>query len=66
MMSFILLITYFRGFSRVFQIYQMTRSKIFQRDDRVAIKTALLFNMPYNDIQKKLNVTRDQISYARN
>ena len=36
------------------------------RDDRVAIKTALLFNIPYKDIQKKLNVTRGQILYARN
>ena len=35
------------------------------RDQRLAIQTALLFKVPYSEIQSKLNVTRSQISYAR-
>ena len=36
------------------------------RDQRLAIQTALLFKIPYSEIQSKLNVTHNQISYARN
>lgn len=36
------------------------------RDQRLAIQTALLFKVPYSEIQSQLNVTRSRISYARN
>lgn len=36
------------------------------RDQRLAIQTAPLFKVPNAEIQSKLNVTRGQISYARN
>ena len=36
------------------------------RDDRIAIKTALLFKIPYPEICKKLGVTMRQIQLARN
>ena len=35
------------------------------RDQRLAIQTALLFKIPYSEIQSKLNVTRNQISQNR-
>lgn len=33
-------------------------------DDRLAIQTAFLFKISYVESQKKLNVTKDQISYV--
>ena len=35
------------------------------RDDRIAINTALLFDIPYAQIQDKLKVTERQIQYAK-
>jgi hypothetical protein len=42
------------------------RSCITSRDTRIAIQTALLFNVPYKEICKKLNVTEQQIWYTKN
>ncbi|SRR6266536_598241 len=36
------------------------------RDERIAIRTALLFNIPYKDIYRKLGVTERQIWYTKN
>ena len=36
------------------------------RDERIAIRTALLFNVPYKDICKQLGVTERQIWYTKN
>lgn len=35
------------------------------RDKRLQIQTALLFNIPYKEICEKLNVTTKQIKYAK-
>jgi hypothetical protein len=35
------------------------------RDQRIQIQTALLFKVPWKEIQEKLNVTRHQIRWAR-
>lgn len=42
------------------------RSCYTSRDTRIAIKTALLFNIPYKEICEKLGVTQQQIWFAKN
>jgi hypothetical protein len=42
------------------------RSYYTSRDERIAIRTALLFNTPYKDICEKLKVTERQIWYTKN
>jgi transposase len=42
----------------------LTTSRDTTRDQRIAIKTALLFNVPWNKIRQELHVTNRQIQYA--
>ena len=58
-------ITPIRSERTEFPIVQRVYNSSTTREDRIAIRTDLLFKIPYATIEGTLDVTRDQIQYAQ-